>query len=53
MKTKEEVTMEKKDKPRLAEVLGVEVGELFRVEGETETYFVNEDGLMGRRLDNA
>ena len=41
-----EAKMEKKDKPRLAEVLGVEVGARFRIKGEASTYFLDKEGIM-------
>lgn len=34
-----------KQKPRLAEVLGVEVGETFKVEGVSVRFFIGEDGM--------
>lgn len=41
--TGEEANM---DKPRICEVLGVDVGERFRVEGQDEELFVNEQGWV-------
>ena len=44
IEAEEENNMEKKDKPRLAEVLGVEVGEKFRVYGAAGEFWVESDG---------
>ena len=40
-----EVNMEKKDKPRLAEVLGVEVGERFKIPGYG-AFYIDEFGTI-------
>ena len=50
---KEEANM---DKPRICEVLGVEVGEHFKVNGYKGEYHVNEDGVLkwgGQTSDDA
>lgn len=44
------------DKPRICEVLGVEVGEHFKVNGYKGEYHVNEDGVLkwgGQTSDDA
>lgn len=42
----EEETVNKQDKPRICEVLGVEVGERFKVSPTKSEYYINEYGEM-------
>lgn len=44
----EEETMNKQDKPRICEVLGVEVGEQFKISSTKSEYYINESGEMIR-----
>lgn len=49
-----EEPMEKKDKPRICDVLGVEVGEPFKIKGYNGEYHINDEGVLkwGRRTSD-
>lgn len=50
VKHEEEVNM---DKPRICEVLGVEVGQSFKLKGADMGFYVDRDGIVKREEDDA
>lgn len=48
-----EIVEEKTMKPRICEVLGVEIGQIFKIKGAQTGFYVDSDGIVKREEDDA